>query len=141
MPTNPQHRFLPASPRHSAQERYAGDLDYKDTVFIYSVVMEKGPLGEDTESWGLVPTPIRASVQEHALDSEHDDIVEFGSRFSRVFTRYRNFVSWHDKMIFRGIEMLVVKVIERFDNFDGSYHHTEIRAKYLEEPGSIRQDR
>ena len=140
MPTNPQHRFRPASPRHSAQERYTGDLDYRDTVFAYPVTMRKNTLGEDVESYGSIPIPLRASVQEHALDSEHTEADDFGSRFARIFTRYRNFVNWHDKVHFRGIDMLVVKVLEHFDNYDGSYHHTEIRAKYLAEKNSVKRE-
>jgi len=123
----------------SPHARFGYDLDYRDTVFVYTVTMVKNNLGEDYESWVLMPTAIRASFQEHALDSQHIDPTISGSRSANVFTRSRNIVSWHDKLICRGMSFLVTQVTERFDNFDGSFHHTEISAQFLDEPGSVKR--
>jgi hypothetical protein len=124
-------------PRTPAQSRYGYDLDYRDTVFVYKVTMTPNSLGENVEVWAEKPVAIRASFQEHALDSQHIEPTIAGSRSANLFTRERNAVAWHDKVICRGITMMINEVIERFDNFDGSFHHTELNAEFLDEPGSV----
>jgi hypothetical protein len=119
-------------------ERYTGDLDFRDVVFVYPVTMVKDPVSnEDYEEWAETPIPVECSVQEHALDSENTEPGDIPNRFARIFTRFKGFIKWHDKVVFRETSMVVVQVIDRFDNYDGTVHHVEIRARYLEEQFSI----
>jgi hypothetical protein len=125
-------------PRLHHQERFSGDLDFRDAVFVYPVTMVKDDVSnEDYEQWAATPIPIQCSVQEHAIDSQDTEPGGIPNRFSRVFTRFKGFVKWHDKLIFRETEMVVIKVLDRFDNYDGTVHHVEIRARFLREGESI----
>lgn len=130
-----QHR----EPAKSQNPHYGiqNDLDYKDTVFVYPVTMLKNDFNEDIESWADKPIALRCSYQEQAIDSQDTEPARIPNRFSKLYTRYRGFVKWHDKVICRGIEMMVVEVLERFDNVTGQFHHTQLRARFLSEPGSV----
>lgn len=113
------------------------DLDYKDTVFVYPVTMVKNSFNEDTESWAAKPLPIRCSFQEQAIESQDTEPGKIPNRFARVFTRYRGFVKWHDKIVCRGISMMVIEVLEQIDNVTGQFHHTQLRARFLSEADSV----
>jgi hypothetical protein len=133
----PQLHRAPA-PTFSAQKRYLNDLVYRDMLFVYSVILKKNSMNEEVEEYpARPPHSVRCSFQEHALNSQHVEPARYGSRMANVFTRFKGFVKWHDKVICRGISMLVVSVLDHFDNVTGDYYHTEISCQYLEEPGSV----
>lgn len=110
----------------------ATDLQYRDLAFVYPVTMKKGDMGEAYEIWDDTPVPVRCSFQEMSLDTQHTDPNISGSRYARIFTREPNAFRWHDKVIVRGISMMCVKVVERFDNYTGEFNHLEVRATFLE---------
>jgi hypothetical protein len=137
MPVPVHHQHHPPTPTNAVQERYGSDLMNRDTAFIYPVTIEKDSLGKSVQVYDPTPYPLRCSFQEHALNSEHVEPDKYGSRFANVFTRFRATVKWYDILEVRGIRMRVEDVEEKFDNFDGSFHHVEIRAVYLKENESI----
>ena len=130
---------IPAT-RQSPMASIGGDLNYRDTVYVYPVNIIKNDMNEDVPLLGDTPYPIRASVQEQAEDSEPTVPGDKPNRFARLFTRYKGFIKWHDEVIFRGIRMRVIKVLDRFDNVTGQFHHTECRMRYLNEKDSINRD-
>ena len=109
----------------------ATDLQYRDLAYIYPVSMKMGDMGENFEVWEDIPIPVRCSFQDMALDTQHTDPNISGSRYARIFTREPNSMRWHDKVVVRGVSMLCVKVIERFDNYTGVFNHLEARALFL----------
>lgn len=117
------------------------DIMFRDTAFVYRVSMVTGDMGDKYERWEDAPVAIRCSFQEHALDSQHTDPNHKPSRYVRLFTRYRDFVFWHDKIIVRNTEYVVEKVLDHFDNISGDYHHSEIRLLFLKDidPDAVRQ--
>lgn len=133
-----QHLHREPAPHPSGQERFKNDLQFRDMLFVYPVLMDKTALNENIETYPPnPPVSVRCSFQEHALNSQHVDPTNAGSRLANIFTRYKGCVKWHDQVVCRGIKMLVVHVTDHFDNVTGQYHHTEITARFLEEPGSV----
>lgn len=132
-----QHQFFHMDPyprdRQTNKPSAPNDIMYRDTVFVYRVGMVELEMGDRTESYEKVPQPARCSFQEHALDSQHTDPNNKGSRFVRLFTRHRDAFRWHDKVVSRQKVYMVEKVLDHFDNISGQYHHSEIRLIFLED--------
>ena len=126
--------------RLSPMYRVLNDLDYRDSLFVYPAVLNKNGMNEDVEDEGAKPYSIRCSFQEHAIDSEQIDPGNIPNRYARMFTRYKGYVKWHDRVVCRGISMRVVEVLDRFDNVTGQYHHTELRGRFLAEEDSVDRD-
>jgi len=134
----PYHRhYTSETPNLRQKERALSDIQYTDVMFIYPVVIGRDTGGDQIKKDATHPRPVECSFQEHALDTERGNYDRVNSHYARIFTRYRNVVKWGDKIVCRGIEMTCIKVIERIDNFDGSFHHLEIRAKYDNQDGSV----
>lgn len=144
MANSTQHQFFHRDPfprdRQTSKDSAPNDLMYRDVAYVYRVSMIEGEMGDKKERWDVKPLPIRCSFQEHALDSQHTDPNHKGSRYVRLFTRFRDFFFWHDKVVCRGVEYLTEKILDHFDNITGQYHHTEVRLIFLEEKeSSVRQ--
>lgn len=138
MPIPMQNLHRAPAPTFSAQKRYLNDLQYRDMLFVYPVLLVKNEMNEDVETYpALPPHSVRCSFQEHALNSEHTEPARYGSRMANIFTRYKGFVKWHDRVVCRGITMVVVSVLDHYDNVTGEFYHTEISAQYIDEKGSI----
>lgn len=123
-------RYTSTAPRANQKNRASADIQYTDVMYIYRNIETVDLLGDTIKTQEGAPLPVECSFQEHALDSERNNYDRINSHYVRIFTRYRNVVVWGDKIVCRSLEMICIKAIERFDNYDGSFHHLEIRAKY-----------
>ena len=134
-PVQPQwfHRDPFPRDRQSSKPSVPNDIMYRDVAYVYRVSMIRGEMGDKYERWSTRPIPTRCSFQEHALDSQHTDPNHKGSRFVRLYTRFRDFYFWHDRVICRNVAYLVEKVLDHFDNLTGDYHHTEVRLIFLDD--------
>lgn len=141
MPTRPyQWQYREPVQTQSPHYGIQADMDFRDTAFVYPVTMSKNRMNEDVECWAEKPLACRCSVQIESIDSQKHEPDKISNRFARLFTRYRGFVKWHDRVVVRGISLLIIQIEERFDNVTGQFHHTEIRGRFMDEAGSVSKD-
>lgn len=130
---------MPQAPNRP-KERTPDDLMAKEVVFVYPCTFVKDRAGCPYEVYPDKPVPVQASVQVHGNEGQQVVPNQKPQRFALVFTRTRNSIKWHDKITFRGITMLVVKVEEKFDNDEGQFSHLVIRALLLSEKESVTRE-
>jgi len=134
----PYHRKYTAdTPSLHQKERAGSDIQYTDIMFIYPVTLRQDKLGDQIKVSEGTPHPVECSFQDHALNSERNNYDRINSHYARIFTRYRDVIKWGDKIICKGVEMTCIKALPRFDNVTGEFHHTEIRATYDKQDGSV----
>lgn len=135
------HRhYTSTTPQVHQKERALSDIQYTDIMFVYPMTLVKDSLGDPIKDDAKVPRSYECSFQEHALDSERSGYDRVNNHYARIFTRHQHAVKWGDRIICRGIEMICEKAIDRIDNYDGSFHHLEIRAKYDKQDGAVNED-
>lgn len=130
-------RFVQNPPVNTAKERFAGDLMFKEVVFVYAYTLARDALNSSTPTWATVPVPINASVQVGSYNSQQVDPSGPPNRIARLFTRTRYGFKWNDKVCWRGIWMKIESVEEKLSNSDGVFQYLEARAEFLKEDNSI----
>lgn len=128
-----QDRYDVRTPLNCPKGRFDSDLMYKEVVFVYPVVVVKGVLGGQTNTWASVPVPLNASVQVRALEGQPSDPTASPNRIAHIYTRKRNGLSWHDQVRWRDIIMRVEYVEERLENDTGLFQYLFARVLLLTE--------
>jgi hypothetical protein len=126
-------RFDLRTPSQRPKERFQGDLMYKEVVFVYPVTIVKGDMGGQLHRYVTVPTPLNASVQVGALNGQPVDPAIQPNRIAHIFTRKRNGIRWHDKVVWKNINMRIEYVEEKLNNADGGFQYLYARALLLSE--------
>lgn len=121
------------TPGNSVKERFHGDLMYKEVVFVYAATLTKGALGGQVHTWAATPVPLSASVQVRAQHGQQNDPADEPDRIAHIYTRKRNGIAWHDKVIWNGITMKVEYVEEKLENGSGEFVYLYARALILSE--------
>lgn len=130
------NRYVQNTETLPPKERF-GDLMFKEVVFVYAMTLGKDALGGQTESYTTVPVPISASVQVSATNGQQTDPAKAPNREAHIYTRQRNGIRWHDRLIWNGITMVAEYVEEKKSNSTGEFQYLRCRAVFVTERDSI----